>query len=254
MKPQFWPLLRFLALLALFRRLWALGFDYDRLPATITAFQPQTLAWFRDGQADSGTQEVEFDYIANDLTEGLAFITVDEAQRKGQVTFTVTIPGTFIMGLLARPLVDGTKGGVEFQRFDVAKIRAVRPTTSSDFSSTSAVDAPISHRSREKIIGGIVGGVGFLIVCIGLILFSRRKADRPPGRLLDRKGAQHLDRPVSDGRNVGDYRLTRGDANGPVDQANYLAIQAQMRLLMRRMERMETAEQGPPEYASAYLR
>ncbi|KAJ8089618.1 hypothetical protein PM082_014876 [Marasmius tenuissimus] len=42
------------------------------------------------------------------------------------------------------------------------------------------------------------------------------------------------------------------DPNRPVGQASYWAMQAQMRLLMQRIERIEAAEQAPPEYVSAY--
>ncbi|KAK1218232.1 hypothetical protein PQX77_019083 [Marasmius sp. AFHP31] len=42
------------------------------------------------------------------------------------------------------------------------------------------------------------------------------------------------------------------DDNRPVDQASYRAMQAQMQLLMQRVERMEAIEEAPPEYVSAY--
>ncbi|KAJ8089491.1 hypothetical protein PM082_014745 [Marasmius tenuissimus] len=40
--------------------------------------------------------------------------------------------------------------------------------------------------------------------------------------------------------------------NGPIDRASYRAMQAQVQLLMQKMERMESIEEGPPEYVSAY--
>ncbi|KAL0057152.1 hypothetical protein AAF712_016215, partial [Marasmius tenuissimus] len=42
------------------------------------------------------------------------------------------------------------------------------------------------------------------------------------------------------------------DDNRPVDQASYWAMQAQIQLLMQTVERMESVEEGPPEYVSAY--
>ncbi|KAJ8089464.1 hypothetical protein PM082_014715 [Marasmius tenuissimus] len=45
---------------------------------------------------------------------------------------------------------------------------------------------------------------------------------------------------------------TLADDNRPVDQASYRALQAQVRLLMQRVERVEGVEEAPPEYVSAY--
>ncbi|KAJ8089460.1 hypothetical protein PM082_014711 [Marasmius tenuissimus] len=41
------------------------------------------------------------------------------------------------------------------------------------------------------------------------------------------------------------------DDNRPVDQASYRALQAQVQLLMQRLERVEAVEEAPPEYVSA---
>ncbi|KAJ8089493.1 hypothetical protein PM082_014748 [Marasmius tenuissimus] len=48
----------------------------------------------------------------------------------------------------------------------------------------------------------------------------------------------------------GEYS-TDGDDNGPVDESRYRAMQAQIQLLMRRIERMEAEDEMPPEYVSA---
>ncbi|KAK1215089.1 hypothetical protein PQX77_022308, partial [Marasmius sp. AFHP31] len=45
---------------------------------------------------------------------------------------------------------------------------------------------------------------------------------------------------------------THRDNNRPVDQASYQAMQAQIQLLMQKVERMEAVEEAPPEYVSAY--
>ncbi|KAJ8089479.1 hypothetical protein PM082_014731 [Marasmius tenuissimus] len=42
------------------------------------------------------------------------------------------------------------------------------------------------------------------------------------------------------------------DNNLPVDQASYRAMQAQIQLLMQKVERMESVEEAPPEYISSY--
>ncbi|KAJ8089614.1 hypothetical protein PM082_014872 [Marasmius tenuissimus] len=42
------------------------------------------------------------------------------------------------------------------------------------------------------------------------------------------------------------------DRNGPINQVSYQAIQAQIRMLVQRMERMEAADEAPPEYVSAH--
>ncbi|KAJ8089480.1 hypothetical protein PM082_014732 [Marasmius tenuissimus] len=87
------------------------------------------------------------------------------------------------------------------------------------------------------------------------MLASNRKFAQVPDRQVTEsaEGQQSIDprQPVTE--DGGGESLTHRNDNGPVDwQASYRALQAQVQLLMRRMERVEAVEEAPPEYISAY--
>ncbi|KAJ8089476.1 hypothetical protein PM082_014727 [Marasmius tenuissimus] len=162
-----------------------------------------------------------------------------------------------------------------------------------------------SNTSRAKIIGGSIGGAGFLAVLIVIFLFlrkfRRRRNKQARDRLQDfdpaaavihpftpttlvlnplserkepssmpasnRKAVEGSHHRVTEttGKESSDPRQshpeqndesgqtsTLVDDNEPIDRASYRAMQAQMRLLMHKVERMEFVEEAPPEYVSAY--
>ncbi|KAL0058440.1 hypothetical protein AAF712_014884 [Marasmius tenuissimus] len=72
-----------------------------------------------------------------------------------------------------------------------------------------------------------------------------------------RKGRRNPQQLQTDSeRDRGRFGTSHGhmDPNRPVEQASYWAMQAQIRLLMERMEMIEIEglSEAPPEYASAY--
>ncbi|KAK1234531.1 hypothetical protein PQX77_002265, partial [Marasmius sp. AFHP31] len=83
---------------------------------------------------------------------------------------------------------------------------------------------------------------------------SNRKGAEGSNRLLE-----HTNTNQSIGFRQPELELEKGpdgssheDPDRPVNRASYRAMQAQMRLLMQRVERIEATEQAPPEYVSAY--
>ncbi|KAJ8089477.1 hypothetical protein PM082_014728 [Marasmius tenuissimus] len=83
---------------------------------------------------------------------------------------------------------------------------------------------------------------------------SNRKAVEGSNRQVTETtgGKQSTDPRQSETVHRGGESLTRGVDNRPVDRASYQALQAQVRLLMQRMERVEGVEEAPPEYVPAY--
>ncbi|KAJ8089619.1 hypothetical protein PM082_014877 [Marasmius tenuissimus] len=176
-----WSRLRFFSILPLLHGVRA--FEFDQPPATITAFQPRTLRWFRNGDDGSGTQEIEFIYQASGLTEDFGLTTVDDTQSEGLVTFTFTT-----VGPLGR-------------KFHDTGILVVLPTTGSEPPSisglspsmTSLPDTSINNNNfRAKIIGGTLGSVGFVVILTMFLLFRRRR-----GRQVHNSDDETIPRPLS---------------------------------------------------------
>ncbi|KAJ8089635.1 hypothetical protein PM082_014895 [Marasmius tenuissimus] len=288
--------------LHLFPGLQAVHFSWGQVPATITAFQPQTVTWVRD---DRETEPLSLEFrVAFGYSQVAMTTTVDEKQHEGQITYMVTTTGPFtVQGFIGATPVGNSGPIVSYNPINPATQVAVLPTGLTTTSSAPpylvATDSG-SNRSRAIIIGGSVGGGVFLVVLVIVFLILRRRRDRRrrdldkavavldpfSPRTLDSAGASRKqkrasytppsERKVVEGSshqaiewntqseqfigpqqpdtardNVG-VGTFREDDDGPVDQASYRTMQAQIRLLMQRMERMEAVEQAPPEYVSAY--
>ncbi|KAL0058439.1 hypothetical protein AAF712_014883 [Marasmius tenuissimus] len=149
-----------------------------------------------------------------------------------------------------------------------------------------------SHSPRVEIIGGSIGGGGFLIVLVVIFRLRRQKNrlrdfDRAaavidpftpttpvsnplPERkeplsmpISNRKAVEGSDHSVVEptaGEQSTDFQQPHterddgdsGETTTLGDDNRYRAVQAQIRLLMQRMERIEGVEEAPPEYVSAY--
>ncbi|KAJ8089489.1 hypothetical protein PM082_014742 [Marasmius tenuissimus] len=105
------------------------------------------------------------------------------------------------------------------------------------FPSTTPVSNPLSERKETLLMPA-----------------SDRKAVEGSDHLVvgPMGGEQSINPRQPETEHGGGESLTRGDDNRPVDQASYRALQAQVRLLMQRMERVEGVDEAPPEYVSAY--
>ncbi|KAJ8089631.1 hypothetical protein PM082_014889 [Marasmius tenuissimus] len=325
MRLQSWLILCFLSSLRLCLSQGPFHF-VQRLPATITAFEPQTIGWARDS-SDNGTKTLAFGYWNFPLDFGqLGTVTVDEKQREGQITCTFKTPGIFDVEGAVK---DGDRWGPFFAAQPTGVSVVLPKSTGLDTSSTTTpstpssessqqtipysepppsaspsqvndTDASASNKSRGKIIGSVVGGIGSLAVLLVVFLLFRRRKD-PRQRDLD--GTNNMRAPSSLPRAVDPYLLkkppmsssnrkviemscylleymsvdhfidrrqhepepepeqTRREdglphdgINEPIDEARLSVVQAQIRVLMRRMERVETADlnEAPPEYVSAY--
>ncbi|KAK1224615.1 hypothetical protein PQX77_012475 [Marasmius sp. AFHP31] len=79
--------------------------------------------------------------------------------------------------------------------------------------------------------------------------FQRAVGVSNPGVTEPAGGGQTIDpqQPVTEREGV-----EHGETSTLGDDNRYRAVQAQIQLLMQRMERMEAGEEAPPEYVSAY--
>ncbi|KAK1234632.1 hypothetical protein PQX77_002157 [Marasmius sp. AFHP31] len=309
-------------LLCLFCGTWAYHFE---IPTTITAFQPQTITWFRDGR-DLGAA-VQLELFLEDESEAVirglrADASFYGTKSEGPLIFTATTVGPLtVVGLFI------AAGGISVMNaYATERIIAVSPgpetiltpTSSAPLAADSNISGPnspppslpasppvatdsnttSSSNSQAKVIGGSLGGGAFLVVLVVIFLFLRRRRNQrvpdfdgttaviypfpPQTRLSDvprewielpstpasnfRKAVEVSDPRVAElvggERSIdlqqpgtergGDEISTHGDDNRPVDQASYRAMQAQIQLLMQRVERIEGTEEAPPEYVSAY--
>ena len=81
-----WPILVMLFSLP---GLWA--FHFQQIPATVTAFLPQSIYWSRDA-TDIGTQTIIFGCVqqpAGPFSTVVGSTTVDDTQREGTITITI---------------------------------------------------------------------------------------------------------------------------------------------------------------------
>ncbi|KAJ8089486.1 hypothetical protein PM082_014738 [Marasmius tenuissimus] len=103
------------------------------------------------------------------------------------------------------------------------------------FAPKAPVSADSSHQQREP----------------PFTLASRRKVVEGPGHRATgpTKGAQSIN--PQQPRTEQDSSKS-GETSTLGDDSRYRAIQAQIRLLMQRVERIEGVEEAPPEYVSAY--
>ncbi|KAJ8089474.1 hypothetical protein PM082_014725 [Marasmius tenuissimus] len=149
-----------------------------------------------------------------------------------------------------------------------------------------------SNSSRAKILGGSIGGSRFLVVLVVIFLLRRRLRVRQidyrilieqrqsfilfhlkslyqitlvseKNPRLSRKVAQVSDHQVV-GPMAGEQSInpeqpqtepesSESDETSTLgDNNRYRAMQAQIQLLMQRVERIEGVEEAPPEYVSTY--
>ncbi|KAJ8089487.1 hypothetical protein PM082_014739 [Marasmius tenuissimus] len=308
--------LRILVLLYLFCGMQA--FHFGQLPATITAFRPQTLSWFRDAGDGSAAEAMGLKLVRTNTYE---FVTVhfDGTQSEGQLIFTATITGLLTVFEEEAEIltISGTTGLSPKPDLLTTQIRVVAPVgpvtettppqmssaasppvvtdSNTSSSNTSGSNTSTSNSSQAKIIGGSIGGGGFLIVLIVLFLFRRRRSKQARVRLQDpdaavidpftptttvsnppREWKELPSIPVSSRKAMEGYsrRVTEpttgeqstnpqqphtdrdggeiGVTSNLGDDNRYQAMQAQIQMLMQRMERIEAVEEAPPEYVSAY--
>ncbi|KAK1216441.1 hypothetical protein PQX77_020939 [Marasmius sp. AFHP31] len=243
------------------------------------------MTWVRDN-CKTKPLSLEFRVVFGDSQVGVT-TTVDEKQHEGQITYMVTATGPFtIQGLIGAAPVSNDGSIILYNPINLATQTAVLPneltqTSSAPFYSATDLNTPGPNDSRAKIVVGSVGGGGFLVVLVIVFLFFRRRRDRrlrdldkaaaipdpfsprtpqsgpsrkQKGRPSERYGAEGSDQQVIERTTGGNQSVgpPEFDDNSPVDQAIYRTMQAQIRLLMQRMERIEAVEEAPPEYVSAY--
>ncbi|KAJ8092371.1 hypothetical protein PM082_023826 [Marasmius tenuissimus] len=194
--------------------LWAFHFG-QQLPATVTAFEPHSINVVRDNlDSGIGTVILSFFGSSNSFIGEIGLMTIGANEREGQIQFTYTFTTPNAFGIKGRA-VGGTSGQTTFtaQPTNIrvvlpSSIPVVPPTTSSKSTSTPparpgtiGLSSPISASSpspassppfddsnaqsdsensntRAYIIGGVVGGVGFLVGLVIAFFLFRRKWQR----------------------------------------------------------------------------
>ncbi|KAK1224758.1 hypothetical protein PQX77_012324 [Marasmius sp. AFHP31] len=172
-------------------RAWA--YHFGNLPATITAFRPQTITWLRDDEDGPGTLawflEDEFKLP---ISGGIAQASLGGTQ--GSLIFTATTIGVTNLaqnspltyyGAMIVPASAGAPTGYRF--FTTEQIMAVSPRTKTTPPPTPSAKSPPlasdsntsgSNSLRAEIIGGQLGGGAFILVLVVIFLFLLRRRSK----------------------------------------------------------------------------